>query len=119
MINLNDLIEEEWIKAVRVLNMMGKLGDDFDCQGDNMILDAIDFAVILENDVNPLVQIGTLRGVLGNFILFPILSTPINNIFFPNIDPSLQVPVMILAKCGNKLNFGLVQGVNKLGIVIV
>jgi hypothetical protein len=84
-----------------------------------MILDAIDFAVIFKNDVNPLVQIGALGGALGKFILFPILNTPINNIFFPDIDPSLQVPVMILAKCGNNLNFGLVQGINELGVIIV
>jgi len=122
-LHLYDLVDPFWLKPVKTLNKHSILGNNLNSQHSNIVLNPINFAIFLEYDFDPLVQIGTLDTItillLHHGFLFPIFGAPIQDIFLSNINPPLKIPVMVLFKRRNQLYLGFIKGVDELHVDVV
>lgn len=85
-----------------------------------MVFNSVDFAVVFENDFDPFVQVWTCRVVLLLLlVLFPVFCAAVDNIFFPDVNPPLQIPVVVLFQSTDQLHFSFVQRTDKLDVQVV
>ena len=82
---VNELVEILLIKF-QILNKLSIPTNKLDSKPNNLILHAFNPTIILKNNLDPLLQLPTL---------LKILSTPIQHIPLPHINPPLQIPMMI------------------------
>jgi hypothetical protein len=82
---VNELVEILLVEF-QILNKLGIPTNKFDSKPNNLVLHTFNPTIILENNLQPLVQVPTL---------LKILSTPIEYISLPHINPPLQIPMMI------------------------
>lgn len=104
--------------------------DDLHRELDNFAFNPINFAVVLENDINPFIKLWTPALMLlpnlsiADVALFkpgtlPILLTPINNILIPDIHPPFKIPVMIVRQLSPQLVLIVTHQNNKLHVAVV
>jgi hypothetical protein len=85
-----------------------------------MVFNSVNFTVVFENDLDPLVQVGTCGlFILLLLVLFPVFGAAVNDVLFSDVHPTLQIPAVVLFQSSDQLHFSFVQGADKLGVQVV